>query len=102
MATDLPIACSLDAAGLRDRLGEVSAIGADGLLSADVGDRRARLRFRAEVADRLAAVVAAESDCCPWLELDLALHGDGVELVLTAPPEGAAAMRELAAAFGRP
>jgi hypothetical protein len=35
----------------------------------------------------------------PLLGLDLVRHGDEVELIVAAPPEGATAMRELAAAF---
>jgi hypothetical protein len=78
----------------------MASIGAGGLIAASVDGARARLRFRPLVADRLAAVVAAERACCAWLDLDLARRDDELELTLTAPPDGEAAMRELAAAFG--
>jgi hypothetical protein len=100
MATPLPIVCSLDAAGLRDRVAEMAAIGAAGLVASEVDGRRGRLRFRAAVAGRLETVVAAERECCAWLGLDLARHGDELQLTLIAPPGGEAAMAEFAAAFG--
>ena len=100
MTTQLPIVCTLDAAALGDRVAQMRAIGADGLTGASFEGDQARLRFRPEVAARLEAVVAAERDCCAWLGLDLAREGDALELTLTAPPGGGAAMREFAAAFG--
>src|SRR3712207_2713805 len=99
MATSLPIVCSLDAAALRERVAEMAAIGADGLVASEFHGERARLRFRPAVAARLEAVVAAERDCCRWLGLELARAGDELELTLTAPPGGEPAMRELAAQF---
>jgi hypothetical protein len=102
MATPLPIVCTLDAATLRDRGAEMAALGRDALLSASFdGGSRARLRFRASAADRLEALVTAERECCAWLGLSLAPAGfDAIELTLSAPPGGEAAMREFAAALG--
>src|SRR4051812_16146979 len=102
MATSLPVVCSLDATALRDRTAELAAIGAEGLLGSDFSGKRARLRFRPDVADRLAAVVEGERECCAWLGLDLADRGGEVELTLTAPAGAEPAMREFAAAFGAP
>jgi hypothetical protein len=102
MATPLPVVCTLDAAALRDRAAELAAIGRDGLLAAEIDGTRATLRFAAAAGGRLEAVVAAERDCCAWLGLDLARKGDEVELTLTAPPDGEAAMHEFARAFGAP
>lgn len=102
MATPLPVVCTLDASALRDRGAELAAIGRDGLLAAEIDGARATLRFSPAVAERLEAVVAAERECCAWLGLDLARRGDQIELALTAPAGGEAAMHVLARAFGEP
>jgi hypothetical protein len=102
MATPLPVVCSLEASALRDRAAELASIGAEALVRSVVDGTRARLRFRPTVADRLAAVVAAERDCCAWLGLDLTRRDDDLELVLTAPPGAEAAMHQFVSAFGRP
>ena len=62
---------------------------------------RAVLRFRAgaETGERLAAIVAAEADCCAFLGLDLADEGEEFVLSIQAPEGGELVMRELVAAF---
>jgi hypothetical protein len=99
MTTPLPIACTLDAAALRDRRAELEAIGAEGLVAARFEGGGARLRFRPSVAERLEDVVAAERECCAWLGLDLSRADGELELTLTAPPDAEPALREFAAAF---
>jgi len=97
MGTELPIACSLDAAAFADRLTEIGALGREALIGAE----RGRLRFRSsgDTRARLDAIVRAESECCPLLTFTVTDAGD--ELVLTiAAPEGAELVAdELAAAF---
>ena len=70
MSSDLPIACSLDAGELPRRLAEIGAIGRDALRAVDPGGV---LRFESDPTTRarLEAVVAAESECCPFLALEL-------------------------------
>jgi hypothetical protein len=99
MSTPLPIVCSLDATALGDRLAEMAAIGADGLVASEISGPRARLRFDPGVARRLEAVVEAERSCCAWLTLDLQRAGEELELRLAAPPGADAALAEFAAAF---
>ena len=98
----LPIACSLNAADLRVRMAEVAAVGRAGLRDRTTDGATSTLRFdrRDDVRQRLEAIVAAESECCAFL--DLTLVDDGEELVLTisAPPGAEPVARELAGAFG--
>jgi hypothetical protein len=97
MSHDAPIACSLNADELPERLGEVRALGRD----VRAVDADGTLRFGAEPAtrERLEAIVAAESVCCPFLSFDLR-ERDGELLLTIAAPEGAEPMvRELIAAF---
>jgi len=102
MTDSLPIACSLGADDLRRRLEEIAAVGAESLLDRD-GDGEARvLRFRgdAETRRRLERIVAAESECCAFLDLRLVEDGDELTLRIDAPAGGAEAADALALAFG--
>jgi len=87
MSKDVPIACALGAGELPDRLAEFRAIGRDALLG--MGPDGV-LRFRAGTATRarLAAIIAAESRCCPFLSFDLR-ERDGELLLSIGAPEGA-------------
>jgi hypothetical protein len=105
-----PVSCSLGASDLRARLAAIAALGAASLVAHEQIDRRHTLRFRRDPATRrrLEEIVAAEAECCSFLDLDLA-ERDG-ELVLTvaaAPAAGQPVADELALAFvgvpgGRP
>jgi hypothetical protein len=101
MTEEAPIACSLGASDLRQRLSEIIEVGADSLIERSVDGERHLLRFRsdAETRRRLEAIVAAEAKCCSFL--DLSLEEQGAELVLTvsAPRGGQPVADELAAAF---
>ena len=84
---DLPLACSLDAPALEERLAEMRALARDSLIAADSSGV---LRFRAtpESRARLERIVAAEAECCAFLALDLREHDGELRLTITAP-EGA-------------
>jgi hypothetical protein len=101
MSNRLPIACSLGAGDLEIRVAEIRALGSDGLLGVVEGEGRAVLRFRPDpqIRSRLEAVVAAESDCCAFLDFQLAHGHDATELTISAPDGGAEVVGELAAAF---
>ena len=95
------MACSLGAGELAERLDRIARIGARGLIGTDSDGRRHSLSFRDDQQTRmeLSDVIAAERECCPFLELTLD-QGEG-ELVLTidAGPEGEPIAAELARAF---
>ncbi len=101
MPTELPIACTLSAAELPERLAEMRAVGQDALRSAETTDSLAVLRFRASAAtrQRLAAIVAAESECCAFLGFDLTDEPDVLRLTIRAPKGGEPVMHELVGAF---
>ena len=96
---ELPLACSLDAAAMADRLAEMRALGRDALVAADDGV----LRFRAdaETRRRLERIVAAEAECCPFLRLELRDAADGLELAIAAPEGAEPVMAGLVEAFSR-
>jgi hypothetical protein len=103
MPTDLPIACSLGAAELPRRIATIGAIGRAHLRDVHAERSRAVLRFDSEARVPLAAVVAAEAECCAFLAMTLS-DAPGGELALTieAPAGAEGVMHDLVAAFGEP
>jgi hypothetical protein len=102
MPTDLPIACSLTATEIPARLAEISAFGqVASLLSVERAPLHATLRFRAEgdTHKRLAAIVAAEAECCAFLDMTLREEREAVELAITVPPGAEPVLDSLVAAF---
>ena len=98
----MPIACTLTATQMADRRAEMAAIGRAALLGVDEDDARAVARFRAdaETRRRLEAIVAAEAECCAFLDLALRDEQDALALTIGAPPEARPVRDELVAAFG--
>jgi hypothetical protein len=91
-----PLACSLTGPELTERLAEIAAAGEQAVR---VGDE---LRFPAGAAtrERLEAIVAAESRCCPFLDFELRESGADLVLTIDAPPEAEPVAAELRDAFG--
>ena len=101
MPADLPIACSLSANDLTDRLGTMAELGRDALLDAEVAGSRATLRFAAGtgVRGRVTGIVAAESECCAFLTMAVSDGPDTVVLTIDAPEGAELVLRELVEAF---
>ena len=87
MTTETQITCSLSADELPKRLAEMTALGKDALLGVSP---EGVMRFRADndTRERLEGIVAAESQCCSFLQLGLTEKADALVLSVTAP-EGA-------------
>jgi hypothetical protein len=102
MANDAPVACTLGAAELEQRLARIAKLGAESLVSREADGDRHLLRFRpgAGTRGRLEKLVAAEAECCPFLDLSLS-EEEGGELVLSiaASQDARALADELARAF---
>lgn len=96
-----PVACSLTAAQLPARREEIRALGSDGLVAVAEERDRAVLRFRADPAirERLAAIVAAESRCCAFLDFRVEHEAAATVLTISAPDGGAEMVHELAGMF---
>jgi hypothetical protein len=104
MTNEKPAACSLGASQLERRLAAIAEIGADSLISRAVdGDGRHLLRFRpqAGMRDRLEEIVAAEAECCSFLDLRLSDEGEALVLSIAAPASGSAVVDGLAEAFSQ-
>lgn len=80
--TELSIACTLTPDGMTARLALIDALAADGLLDRTATDTglRVRLRDTPAIERRTRELVAAESQCCAFL--DFALARERGELVL--------------------
>jgi hypothetical protein len=102
MSEDTPVACSLGAADLRQRLAAIAEVGAESLIDRSGEGGRHRLRFHADAGTRrrLENIVAAEAECCAFLDLSLSEEGDDLVLAIAAPGDGQAVADELARAFG--
>jgi hypothetical protein len=101
MTEALPIACSLGADDLKQRLAAIAEIGAESLLGHETEDARHLLRFRADAATRrrLEDVVAAEAQCCAFLDLKLEERGGELILSVEAPEDAQPTADALAAIF---
>jgi hypothetical protein len=97
----LPIACSLDADGLELRLAEIAATGKESLIGHETEKGRHLLHFRSDAATRkrLEKLVAAEAQCCSFLDLTLEERGSDLILSVASPPDGQAVADELVATF---
>jgi hypothetical protein len=101
--TDLPIACFLDAAGLRARESELARLG-HSLISVSRRDRApVVLRFTAdeETRNRLDRIIAAEAECCPFLEMKVR-EGETLELSIDGPDDAAPVIAGLVSAISGP
>lgn len=99
MPDDVPIACSLSEAEMPKRLALMTAIGSDSLLSTERSGQRVELRFALDARERLDDVVAAESRCCAFLDMNVTHRGDALVLTIVAPAGAEPVMTGLAAAF---
>ncbi len=101
MTEALSIACSLSADDLKQRLAAIAKIGEESLIDRATEDGRQVLRFRSDAGTRkrLGEIVAAEAECCSFLDLSLEERGRELILSVAAPQNGQAVADELAAAF---
>jgi MerR family copper efflux transcriptional regulator len=101
MTDPKPVACSLGESDLQRRLDQVAEVGATSLIDRDAEGGKHKLRFRADpiARRRLEEIVAAEAECCPFLDLDLSERGGELILMFAAPDGGQSIADELAAAF---
>jgi hypothetical protein len=101
LTESLPIACSLSAGDLKQRLSAIAEIGEESLIDHATEDGRHLLRFRsdAETRKRLEEIVAAEMECCSFLDLALEERGGTLILSVAAPQDGQLVADELTAAF---
>jgi hypothetical protein len=101
MTTPKPIVCALGASDMQRRLESIATLGVESLIASETGDGTHILRFRSDEETRrgLTAIVAAEAECCSFLEIELSEHRGELVLTIAAPQEGQPVADGLAAAF---
>jgi hypothetical protein len=101
MTDSKTIACSLGASDLQQRLDEIAELGAASLIGRDTAAGKHTLRFRPDptTRSRLEEIVAAEAECCSFLDLKLTEYEGELILTLAAPEDGQPIADELAATF---
>jgi hypothetical protein len=84
---DQPIACSLTATEYRKRAAEIRELLRDALMSREPIPGGERLTFTAAVGirERVEELVAAESECCPFLTFALRVQRERLVLDVTQP-----------------
>jgi hypothetical protein len=98
---ELPIACTLNAAGLAEREEWLRRLGAESLVSGERRDDRLELRFDAAAEDEVRTWVRAERECCAFLAFDLNPAGDELRLSVTGPAGAEPVLDGLLAALSR-
>ena len=96
-----PIACSLNPGDLQRRLDEITKLGAESLIERKAEGDHHLLRFRndAGTQQRLEAIIAAEAQCCSFLDLSLTRDGEVLVLSIVAPASAELVATQLANAF---
>jgi hypothetical protein len=100
MPIELPIACTLTPAELRERQDQLGALAARALRSRERTAAGERLTFAGgeDVERALRAAIDAEARCCPFLRMELRRDGDVLVLDVAAPDEARPIVAELFAA----
>jgi hypothetical protein len=100
---ELPIVCSLDAARLQAREAELASLGRSMVSVSRPEGAPVTLRFTAaqETRDRLDRIVAAEAECCPFLDMKVR-EGETLELAIDGPEDAAPVVDGLVEAIAGP
>jgi len=96
---DHPVACSLDARYLKERLAWIAGLNAKSLKSSRRDGRTIILDYDHGAIDDVCKMVAGERECCPFLQFEIKVERDAVRLSILAPQEGAEAADALFDAF---
>ena len=91
----VPIACSLDGHEARRRWNEWNVV-MGGRLGAELTSHGLTVRFSTDRVgrERLVALVAAERQCCGFVECELEDQGDEMSLTVRGNKEGVMALAE--------
>lgn len=93
MRTELPIACTLEAAEMADRAREMAKLGDEALAGVHLDGTRAVLRFR-DAHERVEWLAEAESRCCNFLEFAVDTAGEETTLEVRTPDGADQVLRE--------
>ena len=95
----LPIACTLTAGDLRERLGTIQTLTREALLDYRRDGLTLALRYAPNALERVRTMVAGEQHCCAFLTFEVREQPDAVHVTITAPENARDAADELFAQF---
>jgi hypothetical protein len=96
MAADQqPIACTLTAGDLRDRLAWISTLNRDALRGYDRADLILRLRYAPPAMQHVRNLMRQEQACCAFLTFEIHEQPDEVTLTIKAPERARATIDAL-------
>ncbi|GBQ26510.1 hypothetical protein HLH34_10845 [Gluconacetobacter azotocaptans] len=96
-----PIACTLDAGSLKERLAWIADLNRRALLASHRDDLRLTLTYDPSTGDDVRRMVAGEQSCCAFLLFDVTERTDAVTVTITAPEDARAAAEALFEPFAR-
>jgi hypothetical protein len=100
MAADQqPIACTLTAGDLRDRLAWISMLNRDALRGYDRADLTLRLRYAPQAVQHVRNLMRQEQACCAFLTFEIHEQPDEVTLTIKAPERARATIDALFGPF---
>ena len=88
--------CTLDDGARQERIAAWQSLAARG--QAERTARNLSLRLPRELGDEACDLAARERECCPFLEIRVALDAGDVVVAIAAPPDSAGVLDELVAA----
>jgi hypothetical protein len=94
-----PIACTLTAGDLRDRLAWIATINRDALRGYDRADLTLRLRYAPQAVQQVGELMRQEQACCAFLTFEMHEQTDAVTLTIKAPEEARSMVDALFEAF---
>ena len=94
-AVDVPIACTLGADAMPDRLAAWEAVLVTARRRSPLGETGMRVEFDAVDVAELARLVAAEQECCSFFAFALTVDGRGVGLEVVVPPGAEGVLADL-------
>lgn len=96
-ATEVPVACSLTAAGLAAQAGRWQRLAARAMAERAKTAHGLRIGFRPEpgVEQELRALAAVETECCPWATWTVTASAERIVLVVRSAEQGVAALHAM-------
>ncbi len=95
----VPLACTLDLQSIGARLGDIQRLTRDHLRAHRVEGKTLRLTYGVEAASEVERIVGLERVCCAFLDFDIKVKADAVDLSITAPEQDGSDAQWLFAQF---
>lgn len=99
---EMPIACTLEAGDFKARTAQIEALASRHLRGVSRKPLSIELTYATEALPELRELVRKETECCAFLDFDLAESPDGIRLKITAPEAARDAADTLFAHFAPP